>query len=37
MRFELFGEAMRAIIELGGELANVESRIEAESRRLAHE
>lgn len=35
--FELFGEAMRAMIQLGGELANVDTRLEAEGRHLAHE
>ena len=32
--FMFFGEAMRVMVHLGGELANVDTRLEAESRRL---
>ena len=37
MRFGLFGEAMHAMVHLGGELANVDTRLEAESCRLEGE
>ena len=37
VRFGLFGEAMRAMVHLGGELANVDTRLEAENRRLEGE
>ena len=37
VRFELFGEAMHAMIQLGGELANVNTWLEAEGRHLVHE
>lgn len=37
VRVEFFGEAMHAMIRLGGELANVDTLLEAEYRRLARE
>ena len=37
VRFGFFGEAMRAMVHLGGELANVDTRLEAENRRLEDE
>ena len=35
--FGFFGEAMHAMVHLGGELANVDTRLEAENRRLEGE
>ena len=37
VRFGLFGEAMRAMVHLGKEIANVDTRLEAENRRLEDE
>ena len=37
VRLELSGKAMRAMIRLGGELADVDTQLEAEDRRLARE
>ena len=33
--FELFGKAMRTMIRLGGELADVDTKLKAEDHRLA--
>ena len=35
--FGFFGEAMLAMVHLGGELANVDTRLEVENRRLEGE
>ena len=37
VRFGLFGEAMRAMVHLGKELANIDTRLEAEDHRLEDE
>ena len=37
MRVELFGEAIHAMIHIGGELANVDTRLEVENRHLEQE
>ena len=37
VRLGFFGEAMRAMVHLGGELANVDTRLEGENRRLEDE
>lgn len=37
VRFELFGEVMRAMVQLGGDLADVDTHLEVEGLRLVHE
>ena len=37
VRLEIFGKAMGVMIRLGWEVADVDTRLEAEDRRLAHE
>ena len=37
VHYEIFGEAMRVMVRLGGELANVDTRLKTEDHLLVHE